>query len=394
MVSKLKIKIALSFASILISPVVIFSALECMARWSELPQFLNFQTDSKPVNCSNATKSSYRLSVDFSHQQKTKYLSEEITYKKLVKNYDYIYTNELGYPVHKENQNFQQRATVIETGETAYDVKYSFDERGRRKVPGADKIFANSHLAISGCSVVFGEGLEDEQTLPAQLQKKVQKTKVYNLGRAGGSVVDAISTMQVTNLWKDIDPKEGALLFFHSSQTHVPRFLGTISTVGVWNNYGAFLNEEAATGAFQYGGVYDRNRPIWTLLSRWATRSQFLKRINFDWPPTTNSALEAYVRALSFLQQQYQLITDAKNPMVVYFRPGEKDSCKIIPYLEKYKIYYLDYSDFEMKRYATRPLKIQYDAHPTEEFNRILSQQLMHDLTFHENTQKIQRTFF
>lgn len=392
--NKLKSKIALLLASIIISPVVIFSILEYMARWSEPPQFLNFETNDRQINCKKTTPSLYRLSVDYSHQQKTKYLSEEITYKKLVKNYDHVYTNELGYPLHKENKNFRQRATVIETGETAYDVAYSLVEGGRRRVPGADEILPLAHLAISGCSVVFGEGLEDDQTLPAQMQKKVQKTRIYNLGRPGGSVVDAIAMLQITNFWKNIEPKKGALLFFHSSQIHVPRFLGTISTVGVWNEYGAFLNEDATTGAFQYGGVYDQHKPLWTLLSRWAARSQFLKTINFDWPPTTNSALETYVRALSFLQLQYQQLTDSQNPMVVYLRPGEKESCEIIPYLEKYKIYYLDYSDFQMQRYATQPLKIQYDTHPTQEFNRILSQQLMHDLTSNKNTQKIHRIFF
>ncbi len=387
-------KIALSFFAIALTPIVLFLSLELSVRMFNVISTANRKVEAQNHGCELRTGENYRLLVTDSGQKKTKFSQHQFELKSLVKNYDFFATDDVGYVFHKEKQSFRQQARIAGTDELLYDVTYGFGEGGRRKVPGGENISAQSHLAISGCSVVFGEGLDDNQTLPAFMQKHFQETQVYNLGRVGGSVVDAVSTLQTTNMWKNISPSNGLLLVYHAQHTHVPRFLGAMMTIGAWRGQAAFLEESKSSGEFKFGGVYYRDKLAWTRLSQWAVKSELLKMIAFDWPPQTDSALDSYTRALVFLRKEYQRMTSQDNPMVVYLKPGDKESCKIIPFLEKHQIYYLDYTNWHLTDYATEQLIIKYDGHPTEEYNKIFSIQLSQDLKSQKNQNKIRRKFF
>jgi hypothetical protein len=390
----MKLKIALSSLAILLTPVIVFFILELAVRFFAIGPLSIGKAEVAAHQCEAKTSNSYRLFVEESQQKKTKFTQNQFVQKNLIKNHDFFATNEQGYVFHKENQNFRQQARVQETNEILYDVNYSFGEGGRRRVPEAEGRLAQTHLAISGCSVVFGQGLEDEQTLPALVQRDFRETKVYNLGRVGGSVVDSITTLQNTNMWKGIAPSQGILLFYHAQHTHIPRFLGSMSIIGAWKGQAAFLKESSESGDFSFGGVYYRDKLAWTWLSEWAVKSELLKMVGFDWPPQTDSALDSYARALVFLRKEYRRLTSQDNPMVVYLAPGDKESCKIIPFLEKYEIYYLDYTSWHPAEYAMAPLTIQYDGHPTEEFNKILAKKLTQDLKSQKNQEKMNRKLF
>ncbi|MBY0384291.1 SGNH/GDSL hydrolase family protein [bacterium] len=70
----------------------------------------------------------------------------------------------------------------------------------------------------------------------------------------------------------------------------------------------------------------------------------------------------------------------------------EEENRAIIPYLEKYQIYYLDYSDFDPRKYADKDLFIKWDHHPTEEFNRIMAEQIASDLAIPENKISLEKS--
>jgi hypothetical protein len=167
------------------------------------------------------------------------------------------------------------------------------------------------------------------------------------------------------------------------------RFLGTLLNVGMWNEHGAFLKKNKTDNSYSYGGVYIFDKKLWTIFSKIFSRSAFLKLIDFDWPPLNSKAYESYAEAINDLRNKYQNLYGKENQLIVYLFPGEISGQKIIPFLEKYKIFYLDYSSFELHSFAEKPLAIPLDGHPTEEYNRILSKQISHDLDNLENQKKI-----
>lgn len=69
--------------------------------------------------------------------------------------------------------------------ELLYDAKFTFDQRGRRITPVADK--PSKSLLLLGDSYSLGEGVDDEESFPYVLGTFRPSTQVYNLGLMGGS---------------------------------------------------------------------------------------------------------------------------------------------------------------------------------------------------------------
>ncbi len=74
----------------------------------------------------------------------------------------YNYNSNFGFkpPAKKKITLKKQREYMV------YDVSYHFDEYGRRKTSVSSKVAKNKYVIFFGCSVTFGEGLNDEDTIP------------------------------------------------------------------------------------------------------------------------------------------------------------------------------------------------------------------------------------
>jgi hypothetical protein len=68
---------------------------------------------------------------------------------------------------------------------TCIDVVYSVDEHGLRRTPGVDPEEPEETIVFLGCSFTYGEGVEDEESLPAQVAARVPRAKVLNFGFSG-----------------------------------------------------------------------------------------------------------------------------------------------------------------------------------------------------------------
>ena len=343
-------------------------------------KFSTFKPKTKTFEHSNAK---YRLKTDWSKLQINNFRQSPNYHAPLERTGDVWIQDDDGYINLKSSYTAYHKAVHPATGQVVYDVKYSQDAYRRRQTLGNTQS-ASKHLILSGCSSTFGEGIRDDQTLSYFLQKKMQEVNVFNLGIPGGSVVTALTTITKKNNWDGVASQNGTLLFSYSTQIHIPRFLGTIMLVGSWYHHGAFLKKNE-NEYYEYGGVYYLHKPLWTVISQLMSQSKLLVAIGFDWPIINERALDDYAQAIYQLKMHYRKKYSAQNELVVYFWPGEEESRAIIPYLEKYQIYYLDYSEFDMENYATKDLFIKWDYHPTEEFNRILAEQIASDLAIPEN---------
>lgn len=350
------------------------TVLELLARWDD--DLFQVEDDSNTFVEADV-KNEYGLKVTDIEPPPNVFPVDKFLPAKLKKDMNIFESYPEGFVWHKKNFQGSHVNRDQESNLEIFNVKYSFDSQGRRMTPDAP-LRTVRHVLLFGCSFIFGEGLEDRQTLAAQMQRADKETSYYNLAKMSGSVVDAIVTQQMTRAWSDITPKKGGVLFYFSSQMHFQRYLGTMRYIGAVNSSGAFLTEKE--GKLVFGGVYNKQKSFRVLLSQILSMSKFLKQIKFDWPPIKEEAHENYARAIAQVRETYIQNSAPNNFFVVFFRPGEKEGRQIIPYLEKYKIFYLDYSNLSLERYATAPLEIQYDGHPTEEYNRILALQLRTDL--------------
>jgi hypothetical protein len=387
-------KLILFLVTIVLTPILFFFLAEVyfqifnpkldVSRWTLFKSDIN--SSFKQHNFNNK----YRLKVDWTSRQESRFQQPSNEHQVLQRSGDLWFREETGFTNLRERYKAFQKAIHPSTNEIIYDVRYTLDEY-RRRWTDAHSSNANKHLILSGCSATFGEGINDNETLSHHLQKKLPDTNVFNLGIPGGSVVTALTTITTAKNWDGIFPQKGLLLFSFSAQTHMPRYLGSIMTVGGWYHYGAYLKKNRFNN-YEFGGIYYLHKPVLTGLSQILSKSKLLAALDFDWPMTDENALDEYAQAIHQLRIEYRRKYHPQNELIVYLWPGERDSRAIIPFLEKYQIHYLDYSDFELEKYATKDLFIKWDHHPTEEFNQILAAQIASDLAIPENKINLEKS--
>ena len=103
-------------------------------------------------------------------------------------------------------------------GELIYDVRYSIGEDGLRITPGGDAgPGAAMRINFFGGSFTFGEGLNDDETLPYFVAAELQAIAVKNYGFHGYGPHQALAILQ-----SDRDTK-GDVNFFMTSPWHAQR---------------------------------------------------------------------------------------------------------------------------------------------------------------------------
>jgi hypothetical protein len=80
-------------------------------------------------------------------------------------------------------------SVVKHTQRGSFEATYHIDPDGNRHVPGRPP--TGPEWACTGCSLTFGWGLNDEDTLAAQLQQRRPGTRVFNLGVPAYGTTDA-----------------------------------------------------------------------------------------------------------------------------------------------------------------------------------------------------------
>lgn len=284
---------------------------------------------------------------------------------------------EKGYSIHPRNQVGTESCRLLKTGETLTQAKYSFDSLGRRQSPPCPD--CKKHMAFAGCSFTFGQGLENHQTLPVHYRNLATEVRTLNLARIGGSVSDLIYMLTHEKKLKDVK-SPGRLLVFFYGEMHLPRFIGTARTVGLWNQYGADVHSKDSDKTFSFQGGFTESRPLFTILSRIIMKSHFVRLTGFDWPNAwSDQSFLKYAQALKYTEKLYKE-HHIDNQLIVVIPPLDRTSPGLISHLENLKLPYLDYSQFPIKRVTQEPLFMDHDGHPTEKYNRVLAQQLARDL--------------
>lgn len=105
----------------------------------------------------------------------------------------------------------RSRCYLLRDGSTQFDVTYHLDERGYRVVP-QDDVPKSAHVVFMGCSFTFGDGCEDDETLPAQVACLRPPWQVHSFARPGTSPAQALLQLQSGEL-DHIAPRPGVAVF-------------------------------------------------------------------------------------------------------------------------------------------------------------------------------------
>lgn len=269
---------------------------------------------------------------------------------------------------------------VADTGEVLYDVVNSTDVYGRRLTPNPDLSRRNKHLLLFGCSVGYGVGLNDNETLGARLAQEAPKFHVYNNSIPGGAPSTYISLSHEDTLWEGVQEDQGVGIYFFVN-FHLPRVFGNMSHLATWGDYLPYVSENSK-GQFEYLGSFKDARPLLTLFYKILWNLPSVQFFGMDWPfYFSDTHFEKFARIIQQMKSNYE----ARFPGSTFYVAGYPGSpsnlmANLQPHFERLGIKYLDYSGFQPHLYTGKRAQIKYDGHPTKETVELWSKLLARDL--------------
>ncbi|MGE0560390.1 MAG: hypothetical protein AB7O47_01105 [Flavobacteriales bacterium] len=123
-------------------------------------------------------------------------------------------------------------SVLIKDKQTVYDVNYTIDSNCKRITPDFDSS-RSKYALFFGCSIAFGEGLNDNQTFPYYFQQQTNEYNSYNFGYSGYGTNHMLARMEFQNLTQQVKEKDG-VAFYVFFGDHVNRSIGSMNTFIGW----------------------------------------------------------------------------------------------------------------------------------------------------------------
>ena len=268
------------------------------------------------------------------------------------------------------------RAWKRVAGEPVYDVQYSIDALGRRVTPGADADPRSTFLLFFGCSVTFGEGVQDAETLPHFVAERAPQVRAYNYGFHGYGPQQLLARLETQDLRTQVAEPEGSLVYLFID-AHVNRAIGSM-VVYTGGADTAPYYRPGPDGALVRDGTLTTGRPITSILYSILGRSQVLKRGHVEVPlAITERHIALTARILAESAGRFRQQFGGGRFVVVIF-PGSRHAIGLKRALDRHGVEFLDYS--ALFDAADPAYFIPEDWHPSPRAHRRLAEQLVTDL--------------
>jgi hypothetical protein len=310
----------------------------------------------------------------------------DIYFRKFFKNPVPITTGTLFNAVHPDSLlGYRPDNNVFSSGKKifrdtlVYEMSYHLDSNGHRVTP--KNLATNEKFATFwGCSFTFGDGLNDHETIPSYFSKNTKKYEGYNFGYSGYGPAQALLKLQYDSLDKIIKQKDGFgfYIFIHD---HVNRTIGSMSNFKM--NKGMNPCFEMEGEKLVYKGIFKNVYPKRCAIYSKMAENGFCRYFNIGYPfKLKDEHFELTGRVLEAVGNEFKRkFTSDKFYVVMYPSISQKEfeeDEKIIDYLKKKKIKYLDYR--KLFNPTERPYYILHDHHPTAFANDVLTKQMIRDL--------------
>lgn len=259
--------------------------------------------------------------------------------------------------------------------DTVFNVDYTIDHWNKRLTPDYDSTKKNYALFF-GCSIGFGYGLSDNQTLAYQVQEKGESVNSYNFCISSTGTNHMLALLQYRNLKDQVREKNGSAyyIFFWD---HIFRAIGTMHRYTEWLHYAPYY--EMKGGHLKRNKMFKDGRPFVSGMYERLYQTNIVKYFELDFPLRLNDSHYDLISEM-VLEMKKEYKKQFKNdnfylvfyPNYIAYTPDQMKQFQ--SYLKKKKIKFIDLST-----------KIEYqgkytlngDAHPNAETNALMASYLL-----------------
>lgn len=288
--------------------------------------------------------------------------------------FPFVYESEYGYDLCPETM-FKHTKTSY--GKSMYSVLYSTDACGFRITPVENREERTHFLAFFGCSFTFGQAVNDDGTLEAQVARRAPAYMPYNYALPGYGPQQMLLQLMQYDLRGSIAEKEGIGIYTFIDD-HISRAIGSMRHVTSWTK--RFPCFEEKNGALTYLGRYEQAHPYQLLAYRLLSRDYILGYYNVNWPISPSIYdinLTAAIIAES-AKRFAEIFPGSPFYVVLYPWSSNGYGGDLMRLLQERQIHCLDYRTLFK---GTPPQEIRFfDTHPTPEGYARVAQILVSDL--------------
>jgi hypothetical protein len=259
-----------------------------------------------------------------------------------------------------------------------YDVTYTTDPYGRRVTPTEpQRTTKEKFILFLGDSFTFGDGVNDDQTLPFYVAQLAADYQPYNYGVSGYGPQQLFLTLQQDQLRQEIKEPTGLAVYTFICP-HLRRAIGASEVHNAWGGVMPYFSLDRQ-GKLIRQGNFVSGRPFISILYNLVGSSEAAKYFNVRLPAGLS---EPHFRLTVTMIEAAQAAFAAKFPrgdFYVLFYPEQRDcGQQLRPYLAARGLKYLDYSElFEPGQAADLAIP---DGHPTAQAYHLVAEQLVRDL--------------
>lgn len=272
--------------------------------------------------------------------------------------------------------NAQITDTKERGGKRLYQATYTTDAYHRRITPMDHREQRRNFLLFFGCSMTFGLGVNDNETMPFYVAQYASRYRPYNYGVSGYGPHYMLAQLQRDEFTKEIHEHHGIAIYTFIDD-HIKRAIGAMWHYNNWEQHAPFYTLDTHDRLVRKGD-FTSGRPLVSFLYWVMGRSQILQSFNITFPP---SIREEHIRLTARMIVEARTAFHQQFPSAEFYvllYPGAERGKDLIPYLAQTGVKYLDYATLID---WPHPELTQADrGHPTAQGHKMVAAQLAKDL--------------
>jgi hypothetical protein len=297
------------------------------------------------------------------------------SYQAISKEDLYASDPEIGF---KPSPNSIERHTETYDKQQIFSVIYRTDAMGRRITPVEPGGRRSKVALFFGCSMMFGWGLGDRQTLPYYVGKLAGDYQPYNYSLIGWGPAQMLDLVRTRDLTREIPQKEGIAVFLFIDD-HIARVIGASHVAGRWeSDLSRYVS--GRNGNLVREGSFATGAPLKTLFYWLFDQSNVAHYFEITLPRHYSDkdyrlVAEIFARSGKILEEEFKL----QGFYVILSVYSKESREKLIAELQRLGVKYLDFStlyDEEDIRYRVW----RSDWHTSARANRVMAAELVKEL--------------
>jgi hypothetical protein len=203
-----------------------------------------------------------------------------------------------------------------------WDARYSTDQFGRRTTVLPVNTQPDKCAVFFGCSFLFGEGSNDDQTIPSAFAAAAPEYRAYNYGVPGYGTQQMLAILESNRLSQEVSERSGLGIYLYLEDVHEGRVVGDMDIV---NGFGAefpYYGLNADQTVTRHG-TFMTGRPVtqWLYSVLGSSQTRAWLGLNFPRRSEAHYALTAAVvkNARDLFLSQFP---NSRFVVAVYPKPG------------------------------------------------------------------------